>query len=74
MAVGVYLGAIPMDQKQKRVNLSRLPPARKQAAWAWVQQNRPEQADLIKSAPFQELLTAFNGEVIIEMEINNAKN
>ena len=73
MAAGSDMGEIQMEPTTKRVNISRLPPDRKKAAWAWVQRNRPEQADLIQSAQFQELLTTFNGEVIIEMEINNEK-
>ncbi len=74
MAAGSDMGEIQMVSTTKRVNLSRLPPDRKRSAWAWVQKNRPEQAGLIQSASFQQLLTTFNGEVIIEMEINNEKN
>lgn len=73
MASGDGLVKIQMATTFKRINISRLPPDRKKAAWAWVQKNRPEQAELIKSASFQELLATFDGEIIIEMEINNEK-
>lgn len=68
LAFVMVLGAMEMAQTTKRVNLSRLPPERKKAAWAWLQANRPEEAKLIQSNEVQSLLAAFNGEIILEIE------
>jgi hypothetical protein len=70
LAVGVVLGAMEMAQQTKRVNLSRLPPERKQAAWAWLKTNRPAEAKLIQSDDVKSLIAAFNGEIILEIEVN----
>ena len=74
---GLYLAAVysldelevaPVATQKRLVNISRLPPNRKRAAWDWIQQNRPAQAELIQSDVVQQTLAVFNGEIIIEME------
>lgn len=62
------------SQKTRSVNISRLSPARKRAAWEWIQKHRPAQAELIQSADVQELISTFDAEIVIEMEVENAKN
>jgi hypothetical protein len=57
-----------MAKKMRQINISRLPTERKKKAWQWIQDNRPEQAALIESDHFQQMIKAFDGEIIIEME------
>ncbi|WP_292358996.1 MULTISPECIES: hypothetical protein [unclassified Methylophaga] len=65
---------VEMATETKRVNLSRLPPERKQKAWQWLQETRPAQAELIQSKAVQEIISAFDGEIIIEVETKQCEN
>lgn len=49
-----------------QVNLSRLPKDQRGPMWERIKQERPAQAELIRSDTFQALREAFDGEVCIE--------
>jgi hypothetical protein len=59
-----------------RLNLSRLPPDKKQFAWNWIKQNKPALADLLQESFFKSAQEVFGGEIEVELEaseINDLK-
>lgn len=54
--------------KDRYINISRLPVERKQKAWAWLKKNRPDLAELLGSEVVRELVVRFDAEVSIDLE------
>jgi|GEM_PF-2914583 hypothetical protein len=58
-----------------RVNITRLAPADKRAAWAAIQRNRPDIAETIQQENFQALREAFDAEVCVDADaVSDFKN
>ncbi len=53
-------------QARRQVNLSRLPPAEKRAAWERIKKDRPALASLLQSEEVQALIRTFNAEVWVD--------
>lgn len=50
------------------VNLTRLPSDKKQFVWQWLQDNKPDLAQLIGSQGFKDAQKAFSGQVMVELK------
>ena len=57
---------IVRETRQKRVNLSRLPPAKKREAWRKIKEQQPELAALLQSDEVQEMIRVFDAEVWVD--------
>lgn len=54
--------------KPRRINLSRLPPEKRQPAWAWLRREHPDIADWLQREEVKRLRELFDAEVIVETE------
>lgn len=57
---------IARETRQRRVNLSRLPPAEKREAWRRIKSEQPALAALLQSDGVQEMIRMFNAEVWVD--------
>ncbi len=65
----------PERDSRARVNLSKLPPDEKRRVWEALKQTDPALADLLRSAPLQELIREFDASVILpEDQVREALN
>lgn len=56
------------ETRARLVNLSRLPPERKEAAWGWIRQHRPELAEMLAhDENLKAIVRAFDAEILIEV-------
>jgi len=51
----------------RRINLARLPKASRAAAWAFIQRNRPELAEFLKSESYRLLRDGLGCEPILTL-------
>ncbi len=54
------------EQRQRRVNLSRLSESQKRKVWQHLKATAPELAQTLESSEFQQLLGQFQAEVYID--------
>lgn len=57
-----------------QLNLSKLSPEKKQFAWHWLKENKPEQANLLNDKAFKLAQKTFSGQVVIELEASEMED
>lgn len=56
------------------LNLNQLPADKKRFAWQWIQEHRPELADLLSQPDVKDAQKTFSAEVIIELEASEIED
>lgn len=64
----MYLHRPLRPEDEGLVNISRLPPAQKRAAWEAIQRDRPALAELLQEENFQALREAFDADVCVDAD------
>lgn len=54
--------------KKRRINLSRLPPEKRKAAWDWLRREHPDLAGWLQRDDVKRLRETFDAQVLIEFE------